>query len=229
MTVRLLLIGLMAALACLLWPDSHAHAVGRLLRRVQRPQSAAPPNAGVLATVAAVRAGVHGGSTLLHAFEGQAGRPFATPVLGFERIRRVLALRACDDDTPGQIERAAVELEAACQLSERMGCGAVRCLDAVEGAYRRELLNERARRRALSVPLATVRLLSALPALTVLLGEALGARPISFLVGSVPGAGCLTAGIVCYAAGAWWMRMLLDRSGLIPVDPLKHVERVGRR
>lgn len=67
---------------------------------------------------------------------------------------------------------------------------------------------------ACAVPKATVGLLSALPAVTVALGELLGARPLAFLLGSPRGVVCLVLGGCCYAAGLAWMRALLKGSGL---------------
>lgn len=86
--------------------------------------------------------------------------------------------------------------------------------EAVLTAYRQMRLMQNLRSQACAVPKATVGLLSALPAVTVALGELLGARPLAFLLGSPRGVVCLTLGGCCYAAGLAWMRALLKGSGL---------------
>ncbi|NEG90033.1 pilus assembly protein [Bifidobacterium aerophilum] len=130
------------------------------------------------------------------------------------RLRGILAGRALPKERGQQIESVATELAAAVRLSESSGCPAVRCLEVVADSYRRARLLDDLRAQAFAVPQATVKLLSALPLITVMLGELLGAKPLSFLFGSTQGATCLGLGMCCYAAGVAWMRaMLRDMDG----------------
>ena len=55
------------------------------------------------------------------------------------------------------------------------------------------------------------------PAVTVALGELLGAHPLGVLFGSVQGVCCLLLGSVCYAVGGAWMhRLMLAMIGAPP-------------
>lgn len=72
-------------------------------------------------------------------------------------------------------------------MSHRLGCPAVRCFDAVCESYARLRLREDLKRNAFAVPQSTVRMLMGLPAVTVALGELLGAHPLGVLFGSVQG------------------------------------------
>lgn len=72
------------------------------------------------------------------------------------------------------------------------------------------------RRRAVAVelagPRATARLLAVLPALGVLLATALGAAPLSFLVGTAFGRACLVLGVGLDVAGMVWTARLVRRA-----------------
>lgn len=74
------------------------------------------------------------------------------------------------------------------------------------------LRDEEAQRQEIAAqlagPRATVRLLAALPILGVGMAAALGADPLSFLFGTVPGLACLILGIGLDLAGLWWTRRL---------------------
>lgn len=206
------LMACLVATACgavvLLWPSGAGRLHERLLR-LDEGGDAGPARVGVAAVIAAARAHVRGGGTLVAAFEEQAGRRFATPCATASRLRDMLMRRKTDREDEAQVRRVAVELAASCALSETLGCEASRCLDAVAAAWRRARMIEDLRRQAYAMPQATVRLLTALPAVTVGFGEVLGARPVAFLLGSPRGLMCLAAGGVCYVAGLIWMRRLM--------------------
>ena len=118
--------------------------------------SNALPAIGCVACVASLRASVRRGATLVQAFEELGGTPFATPELG--------------------------ELYAACQLSLTLGCETGRCLQAVAESLKRQRLLDDLRANAFAMPKATVKLLMALPLLTVLLGEGMGAQSMAWHV-----------------------------------------------
>ncbi|WP_433465254.1 type II secretion system F family protein [Spirillospora sp. CA-128828] len=102
-----------------------------------------------------------------------------------------------------------LRLLAACWRvgSERGGTLAT-VLDGLAGALR----DEEAQRQDVSVqlagPRATARLLAALPLLGLAMAAALGARPIPFLCGTVPGLAALTTGVLLNVAGLYWTRHL---------------------
>ena len=102
------------------------------------------------------------------------------------------------------MRRLSAELYAACQLSMALGCETSRCLAAVLASLKRQRLLNDLRRNAFAMPQATVKLLMALPLLTVLLG-----RPLAFLCGDARGLLCLGFALGCYAIGLLWIRVLL--------------------
>jgi tight adherence protein B len=94
---------------------------------------------------------------------------------------------------------------AACwEVAHRSGTGLAASLATLTDATRE---TERVRgelRAGLAEPRATALVLAALPALGLMLGSALGADPLHWLLGSTPGRLVLTAGLVLEAFGAWW-------------------------
>ncbi|TDD65170.1 type II secretion system F family protein [Actinomadura rubrisoli] len=109
-------------------------------------------------------------------------------------------------DRPGA---EGLRLLAACWRvgSERGGTLAT-VLDGLAAALR----DEEAQRQDVTVqlagPRATARLLAALPLLGIGMAAALGAHPLTFLCGSLPGLACLTTGVGLNATGLWWTRRL---------------------
>jgi tight adherence protein B len=60
----------------------------------------------------------------------------------------------------------------------------------------------------LAGPRATARLLAGLPLLGLGMAAALGADPLAFLLGTVPGLACLALGVGLDALGLWWTHRL---------------------
>ena len=181
---------------------------------------------GIMAVIASAIAALRGGATMRDAFpvtDDRGQRPDARPHTAARpptnapterHLYALLARHALPKETGRQIADAAVQIALAARLSERIGCPAVRCLEAVEQSHRRSRLLADSREQALAVPQATSRLLSALPAATVLLGELMGAHPVGFLFASTAGLGCLLVGCGFHAAGmAWTAAMLRDADG----------------
>lgn len=167
------------------------------------------PHMASVACVAALQASVRSGATLVQAFEELGGCAFATPELTRSRIEMVLRCRCPPEEQGEQMRRLSAELYAACQLSMALGCETSRCLAAVLASLKRQRLLNDLRRNAFAMPQATVKLLMALPLLTVLLGEGMGARPLAFLCGDARGLLCLGFALGCYAIGLLWIRVLL--------------------
>lgn len=164
---------------------------------------------GIAAVIAAACASLRSGATPVEAFETQLGRRFAVARLTESRVRALLVERALPKESAASIGIVACEIAVAARLSDALGCPMAQCLETVGAAYRRSRLLDDLRAQSFAVPQATVRLLSALPAVTVLFGEFLGARPMAFLLGSAQGWGCLMLGLICYAAGMVWMRAMM--------------------
>lgn len=98
-----------------------------------------------------------------------------------------------------------LRLLAACWRvgSERGGTLAT-VLDGLAAALR----DEEAQRQEVTVqlagPRATARLLAVLPVVGLAMAAALGARPLSFLCGTLPGLACLVTGVALNVAGLYW-------------------------
>ncbi|MBT1179342.1 type II secretion system F family protein [Bifidobacterium vespertilionis] len=202
------LAALMTGLAVGLWLSARHGRAGRLdtFARYGRHR---PMALGIALAIAAMVASVRNGATVTEAFEEQAGRRFATPRISARRAGQALSRRADDHDDEAHIRDAARQLEAACTLSDELGCEASRCLEAVGVAYRRTRLLDDRRREMMAGPESTVRLLTGLPVLTVIMGEAMGAHPLAWMTSSVFGWICLGLGLGFYAAGMIWTRRLL--------------------
>lgn len=172
------------------------------------------PAIGCVACVASLRASVRSGATLVQAFEELGGTPFAIPELTRLRITMVIRSRCPPKEQCGQVERLSGELYAACRLSLTLGCETGRCLQAVAESLKRQRLLDDLRANAFAMPKATVKLLMALPQLTVLLGEGMGAHPLTFLFSGVRGWACLGFACVCYGFGLVWIRALMRQDDM---------------
>lgn len=182
--------------------------------------SNALPAIGCVACVASLRASVRSGATLVQAFEELGGTPFATPELTRLRITMVIRSRCPlkeqfgQGGQSGQVERLSGELYAACRLSLTLGCEIDRCLQAVAESLKRQRLLDDLRANAFAMPKATMKLLMALPLLTVLLGEGMGVHSLVFLVSGVKGLACLGFALCCYTFGLIWIRALMRQDDM---------------
>ena len=167
------------------------------------------PTIGAAACVAALRASVRSGATLVQAFEELQGAPFAVPELTRFRIDMAVRSRCSLQEQHKHVDQLGAELHAACTLSLQLGCEMSRCLEAVAASLKRRRLLDDLRANAFAMPQATVKLLMALPLLTVMLGECMGAHPLRFLVEDVKGWMCLGFAGCCYAVGWYWIRRLM--------------------
>lgn len=166
---------------------------------------------GATACVAALRASVRSGATLVEAFEQLQGSSFAVPELTRFRIAMAVRSRCSLQERRDMAKGLDAELYAACALSLSLGCETGRCLEAVAASLKRQRLLDDLRSNACAMPQATVKLLMALPVLTVMLGEGMGAHPLRFLLTSVKGWICLGFAGCCYIVGLCWIRVLMRR------------------
>ncbi|WP_329118969.1 type II secretion system F family protein [Streptomyces sp. NBC_01353] len=136
----------------------------------------------------------------------------ATKSLGPAEEAEVLAAARFGGDVAGALRRAARQdggdglagLAACWQVAVDGGAGLAAGLDRLEAALR-EHRDQRERLRAqLAGAWATVTVLAVLPAVGLVLGTALGARPLHVLLHTPVGFGCLTVGGALEAAGLWW-------------------------
>ncbi|MGI5224077.1 type II secretion system F family protein [Actinoallomurus sp. CA-142502] len=153
------------------------------------------------------------------ATELAAGRPAATALTSAaEALQDVPGLSAVTDaarngdDVAEALIRAsqtqgneALRLLAGCW---RIGVDRGGMLAAVIDGLADSLRDEQSHREDIALqlagPRATARLLAVLPALGLAMAAALGAKPWTFLFGSLPGALCLCLGAALDALGLWW-------------------------
>lgn len=102
---------------------------------------------------------------------------------------------------------------AACwRVAAASGAALAPAIDRVADALQDEIDLQREVTSIMAGPRATVQVLAGLPVIGVLLGTAIGARPVDFLFGSVPGVGCLLGAVVLDALGVAWARRIARRA-----------------
>ena len=110
----------------------------------------------------------------------------------------------------GSVERRIwVELAACLDVAEISGCPLADLLTRFSAQLEAEEDAEAARQTALAGPKATVRLLSWLPVLGLVLGMALGVDPLGILLGNILGVATLTVGLLLTVAGRVWSSRLV--------------------
>lgn len=112
-------------------------------------------------------------------------------------------------DIADALERDAEQLAVLGQIAAcwRVGSRGVGLVDAVQhvAASERSAEDVRVEMEAqLAGPRATARLLSMLPLIGIGLGMLMGADPLAWLLGTLPGRLCLAAGVGLTLLGAWW-------------------------
>ncbi|MGW3358061.1 type II secretion system F family protein [Streptomyces bungoensis] len=156
-----------------------------------------------------VRAGRQPGEALLRAARDSGG-------LG-EAQAAVVAAARFGGDVPGALAVVARQpgaeglsgLAACWRVAVDQGAGLAAGLDRLDGALRAERDQRADLRAQLAGARATALLLAALPAVGLLLGSAMGARPLRVLLHSGAGLGCLVAGAVFEGAGMWWVARIV--------------------
>ncbi|RAY14843.1 type II secretion system protein [Actinomadura craniellae] len=139
-----------------------------------------------------------------------------------ERVGAVLLTewargRAAGEDTAAMLDRLAarpgadgLRLLAACwRIGAERGGTFGTVIEGLAGSLREEEAQRREVASQLAGPRATARLLAALPLLGLAMAGALGARPLAFLFGTIPGAICLVLGLGLDALGLHWTRRLV--------------------
>lgn len=133
--------------------------------------------------------------------EPAGDRPFAGVAAALDGTNTVAALR----DLATRPGAASLRRLAACwQVAEESGAGLAQAVERIAATLQAEEALRREVRAQLAGPRATARMLAGLPALGLLLGAALGARPLEVLLHTAYGVGCLVAGILLAAAGVVW-------------------------
>jgi tight adherence protein B len=100
-------------------------------------------------------------------------------------------------------------LAVAVEACERAGAPLAASLEGLGEALRAQEESRRERETALAAPRATAAVMTALPAVGLLLGAVLGANPLAVLAGTVVGRAVLVLGGTLWLAGRWWIRRLV--------------------
>lgn len=156
--------------------------------------------------------------------ELQAGQPPSRALSWMARswpdLERTSALAGMGGDVPVAMRRAArrpgteplAQIAAGWQVAHRSGAGLADILDRLS----RSLRDDEDVRREVSASLgptrATGRLLAILPLFGLGLGVAMGADPLSVLLGSTIGSICLASGAALAVGGLFWVERIVDRA-----------------
>jgi len=120
-----------------------------------------------------------------------------------DAVVRVAATPGCDG------LRAVV---ACWRVAAASGAALAPAIDRVADALQDEIDLGREVTSIMAGPRATVQVLAGLPLIGLLLGTAIGARPIDFLFGSAPGGGCVVGAVLLDALGVAWARRIARRA-----------------
>jgi tight adherence protein B len=104
------------------------------------------------------------------------------------------------------------QISACWRVAAVSGAALAPAIDRVADALQDEIDLSRDVATILAGPRATVQLLAALPVVGLLLGTAIGARPVDFLLQSGPGLACLCAAIALDIVGVAWARRIAMRA-----------------
>ena len=129
------------------------------------------------------------------------------------QMARLFAACRLPHERASHCTQVACGVAVASAVSLELGCPAARCIEAVRAGYLRARLQDDLRANAFAMPKSTARMLLALPAVVVFLGELLGEDPLGMLFGSAQGLAMLCLGTICYVGGLLWMHCLLASDG----------------
>ena len=153
------------------------------------------------AFAAELRAGRSVRAALVRAAEG-VGEPCPAAVAACALGGDVVAaLRA---DAGSTRVRVWSSLAACWSVGEGSGAGLAAAVDRLVASARSEEEVRREITAALAAPRATAQVLAVLPVFGMVLGTALGANPVAWLLGSTVGVAVLAAGVAAAVAGVVW-------------------------
>ncbi|MFG3225308.1 type II secretion system F family protein [Kitasatospora sp. NPDC048194] len=187
--------------------------------------------AAVVELCAALAGELRGGSTPEQALHLVTARLAVDPDglrrLGEEPVARLAAGRYGGDvpaallllaALPGGSGAAAM---AACwRVASDGGSGLAAALDRVAEALRAERALAEEIAGELAGPRTTIAVLAALPGAGLLLGAAIGARPVDVLLHTSAGLGCLAVGVALEGLGVLWTDRIVRAAGRGALEPL---------
>jgi tight adherence protein B len=104
------------------------------------------------------------------------------------------------------------QVAAGWEVAARSGAGLAQVLDRLARVLRTDDDVRREVHAGLAAPRATATMLAVLPVFGIGLGTAIGADPVSVLLGSLAGACCLAAGVALAVGGLFWVERIVDRA-----------------
>lgn len=110
------------------------------------------------------------------------------------------------------IRKIAQSLMSVYKLSNSIGCPMADCVQAVADSYYANKRVDDLSAEVFAMPKATIKLLIALPFLSLLTGQLLGANPILMIFTSYKGYTLLSVGMAFYAVGVIWVARILKNS-----------------
>ncbi|WP_147103994.1 hypothetical protein [Nesterenkonia populi] len=149
-----------------------------------------------------------------HPFVPIAGQIAASEISGAgtaEGIRRSLSTleEKSQDAAQKQTRRVLTRLLAVTRLSEQTGAPLSQLIERLAASLDDAAQLRAAVRTAAAGPRLTQLILTLLPLGGVLLGQLMGADPVSALLGSAAGLGCLGLGLLFLLAGRLWSRHMI--------------------
>ncbi|MFU0557999.1 type II secretion system F family protein [Gardnerella vaginalis] len=108
--------------------------------------------------------------------------------------------------------RIAQSLMCVYNLSNSIGCPMADCVQAVSDSYYANKRVDDLSEEVFAMPKATIKLLIALPFLSLLTGQLLGANPILMILTSYKGYTLLGVGMTFYTIGIIWVARILNSS-----------------
>jgi tight adherence protein B len=187
--------------------------------RARRVRQTTETHASIVELCRAIAAELRAGHPSGHAFAAavHAAPPALVRLL---QPSATIARRGDIGDLADEVARVAAtpgcaglrRLAACWRVAAASGAALAPAIDRVADALQDEIDVSRDVTSTLAGPRATVHLLAGLPVLGLLLGTAIGARPVHFLLGSGPGVGCLLAAALLDATGVAWARRIAHRA-----------------
>jgi tight adherence protein B len=154
--------------------------------------------------------------------EAWAAAVLASPTALAQLLRPAVAVgrRGDSGDLADAVARVATTpgcdglraIVACWRVAAAAGAALAPAIDRVADALQDEIDLGREVASIMAGPRATVHVLAGLPVIGLLLGTAIGARPFDFLLGSVPGVGCVLGAVVLDALGIGWARRIARRA-----------------